>query len=412
VRLLHRILEIVVPARLGRDFRWLLSASLVDSAGDGVSIAAGPLLVASLTRDPFLVSLALLTQYLPTALFGVVSGAVADRVDRKTMVVAVNVGRAVVLAVLIATILTGSVSIAIVLMALFVLGTAENFADAASSTLAPTLVPRADLGIANARMQGAFVLLGQLLLPPVGAFLFVIGPAIPFAANAIGFLLAVTLISRIRTSTRPERGAQPTTFRSDMVEGIRWLLGHPPMRTLALTIVTFNVTYGAAWGVLVLYAGERLHMDAVGFGLLTTAIAIGGVIGTFGFGWLERRFSFANIMRVGLTIETLTHLSLAITTSPIWALGTLVVFGAHAFVWGTISTTVRQRAVPNELLGRVGGVYRVAIMGGLVVGTPIGGLLARAYGITAPFWFGFIGSALLVIALWRQFDHIAHAGEA
>ena len=412
MRLLHRVVEIVVPSRLGRDFRWLLSATLVDSAGDGVSVAAGPLLVASLTRDPFLVSLALLSQYLPTLLFGVVTGAIADRVDRKTMVVTVNLGRAIVLAVLVATILTDAVNIAIVLAALFVLGTAENFADSASSTLTPTLVPKADLGIANARMQGAFVLLGQLLLPPVGAFLFVVGPAMPFAANAIGFLIAVSLISRIRASTRPERGAHRTSFRADMAEGLRWLLGHPPMRTLAVTILTFNITYGAAWGVLVLYAGERLHMDAVGFGLITTAIAIGGAIGTFSFGRLERRFSFANIMRVGLSIEALTHLVLAITTSSVVALGMLVVFGAHAFVWGTISSTVRQRAVPNELLGRVGGVYRVALMGGLVIGTPIGGLLARSYGITAPFWFGFIGSALLVIVLWREFANIAHAGEA
>ncbi|HEX8025924.1 MAG TPA: MFS transporter [Candidatus Limnocylindrales bacterium] len=412
MRLLHRLLEILVPARLGRDFRWLLSATLVDSAGDGVSVAAGPVLVASLTRDPFLVSLALLTQYLPTFLFGVVTGAIADRVDRKTMVVVVNLGRALVLAVLVATIVTGAVNIAIVLVALFVLGTAENFADSASSTLTPTLVPRADLGIANARMQGAFVLLAQLLLPPVGAFLFVVGPAIPFAANAVAFILAVTLISRIRASTRPERGEHRTTFVADMADGIRWLIGHPPMRTLALTILTFNITYGAAWGVLVLYAGERLHMDAVGFGLITTAIAIGGLAGTLSFGALERRFSFANIMRVGLTIEALTHLVLAVTTNPVVALGILTVFGAHAFVWGTISSTVRQRAVPNELLGRVGGVYRVALMGGLVIGTPIGGLLARTYGITAPFWFGFVGSALLVIVLWREFANIAHAGEA
>jgi predicted MFS family arabinose efflux permease len=261
-------------------------------------------------------------------------------------------------------------------------------------------------------MQGAFVLLAQLLLPPVGAFLFVIGPAVPFAANAVAFVLAVTLISRIRASTRPERGGHRTSFGADMVHGIRWLVRHPPMRTLALTILTFNITYGAAWGVLVLYAGERLHMDAVGFGFITTAIAIGGLVGTVGFGWLERRFSFANIMRVGLSIEALTHLVLAITTSPVVALGMLTLFGAHAFVWGTISSTVRQRAVPNELLGRVGGVYRVALMGGLVIGTPIGGLLARAYGITAPFWFGFIGSAVLVVVLWREFEHIAHAGEA
>jgi predicted MFS family arabinose efflux permease len=196
-----------------------------------------------------------------------------------------------------------------------------------------------------------------------------------------------------------------------MAEGIRWLVAHPPMRTLALTIFTFNITYGAAWAVLVLYAGDRLGMDEVGFGLLTTAVAIGGIIGITSYGRLERRFSLADLMRVGLVIETLTHLSLALTTSPPVALATLVVFGAHAFVWGTTSTVVRQRAVPDELLGRVGGVYRVAIVGGIVIGTPIGGLLARI-DITAPFWFGFAGSALLVVLLWRQFEHIVHAGDA
>jgi len=135
-------------------------------------------------------------------------------------------------------------------------------------------------------------------------------------------------------------------------------------------------------------------------------------VGVVSYGRLTRRFALGDIMRTGLIVETLTHLSLAITTSSIVALGTLVVFGAHAFVWGTTSEVVRQRAVPNELLGRVTGVYRVANIGGLVIGTPIGGLLARNYGITAPFWFGFIGSALLVIVLWRRFDNIVHAGEA
>jgi predicted MFS family arabinose efflux permease len=152
-------------------------------------------------------------------------------------------------------------------------------------------------------------------------------------------------------------------------------------------------------------------MNAVGFGLLTTAVAAGGVIGMVSYGRLERRFSLGDLMRAGLLIETATHLSLAVTTSPAIALAPMAVFGAHAFVWGTTSTVVRQRAVPDEFLGRVTGVYRVAIVGGLVVGTPIGGLLAKNYGITAPFWFGFIGSALLVAVLWRQFDNIVHAGE-
>jgi MFS family permease len=407
---LPRINETIAPARLGRSFRWLLSATVINNVGDGIALAAGPLLVASQTRDPLLVSMALLSEYLPVLLFGVLGGAIADRLDRKRMVVVVNIGRAIVLLALVATIVSGTVNIAVVLIALFVLGTAETFADSASSTLIPSLVAREDLGIANARMQGAFVLMNQLVAPPIGAFLFVVGMALPFATNAAAFALGALLVSRVATSAR-ERKGEGSGLAAEMVEGVRWLVAHPPMRTLALTIFTFNVTYGAAWSVLVLYAGDQLGMNEVGFGLLTTAVAVGGVAGTVSYGRLERRFSLADIMRVGLLIETGTHLVLALTTSAALALGTLVVFGAHASVWGTTSTVVRQRAVPDELLGRVGGVYRVAIVGGLVIGTPIGGLLAKAFGITAPFWFAFAGSALLVVVLWRQFENIVHAGD-
>jgi MFS family permease len=405
-----RVIDSAVPARLGRSFRWLLSATVINNIGDGIAISAGPLLVASQTRDPFLVSMALLSQYLPVLLFGVLGGAIADRIDRRRMVVVVDLGRAVVLSVLVITIVSGNVNIAVVLATLFILGTAETFADSASSALLPGLVERDDLGIANARLQGAFLVTNQLVAPPIGAFLFAAGMALPFATNAACFALGALLISRVVASASHELREQ-SSLRAEMVEGIRWLLAHPPMRTLALTIFTFNVTFGAAWSVLVLYATERLGMDEVGFGLLTTASAIGGIIGVVSYGRLERRFSLADLMRIGLLIETGTHLVLALTTLPAVALATFVVFGAHEFVWGTTSTVVRQRAVPDELLGRVGGVYRVAIMGGLVIGTPIGGLLARTFGITAPFWFGFTGSALLVVILWRQFDHIVHSGD-
>jgi predicted MFS family arabinose efflux permease len=116
-------------------------------------------------------------------------------------------------------------------------------------------------------------------------------------------------------------------------------------------------------------------------------------------------------MRVGLLIETCTHLVLALSTQAGVVLVMFVVFGAHAFVWGTTSLAIRQRAVPDALLGRVTGVYHVGMQLGIVVGTPIGGLLARAFGITAPFWFGFVGSAVLVTLLWRQFALIEHSGD-
>jgi predicted MFS family arabinose efflux permease len=359
-----------------------------------------------------LVSLTLLSQTLPPLLFGLFAGVVADRHDRRRIVAIVNVVRAVVLGLLATTIVSDTASIPIVLAALFTLATAETFADVGSSSLLPRLVRREDLGIANARLSGATLLTNQLVAPPIGAALFVIGMALPFATDAACFALGAILVLRIAHEPPEERAGGRSTIRADLAEGLRWLLSHPAMRTLALTIVAFNITFGAAWSVLVLYASERLGMTAVGYGLLTTAIAIGGIVGTGAYGRLERRFSLADIMRGGLIIETLTHLVLALTTLPVVALATFVVFGAHELVWGTTATAIRQRAVPDAVLGRVTGVYTVGIYLGIVIGTPIGGLLARAYGLTAPFWFGFVGSAILVVVLWRQFDNIAHAGDA
>lgn len=241
----------VAPPHLGRDFRWLLSSSIVNNTGDGIVLAAGPLLVASQTHDPFLVSLALTFDYLPTLVFGVVAGVAADRFNRRLMVILANLARALVLGVLVLTIATGTASVALILATILVLGTAEVFADSASSTLLPSIVKRQDLGVGNARMQGAFVLLNQLVAPPIGAFLFAIGMTLPFATNAAAFVLGAVLISRISAGVgdvASTDSGERRPFLADLVDGVRWLAHHAAMRTLAITIFLFNVTYGAAWG--------------------------------------------------------------------------------------------------------------------------------------------------------------------
>jgi predicted MFS family arabinose efflux permease len=150
-------------------------------------------------------------------------------------------------------------------------------------------------------------------------------------------------------------------------------------------------------------------MGEVGFGLLTTAAAVGGLIGTGAYGWIERHVALSTVMRTCLLLEVLTHLALALTTSGWVAALVMVGFGAYAFVWATVSQTVRQRVVPTEMQGRVGSVYMVALVGGLVIGQAIGGGLAELWGLTAPFWFAFVGSAITLALVWRQLDHIAHA---
>lgn len=404
---MQRVWESLSPARLGTGFRWLFAASTLTNLGDGVMLAAGPLLLASETRDPLLVAGGLFAQQLPWLLFGAFAGVLADRVDRRRLVVVADALRGLVVLSLAVTVGTGVVDVRLVLVTLFVLGTAETLSDVGGQTLLVGTVDRADLGVANARLMGAYIVSNELLGPPLGAFLFAVGRVVPFGATAACFALGAVLMSRMRRRPAPTREAGGSV-RAEIAEGVRWLWRHPPVRTLFVTIVLFNVTFGAAWGVLVLWAQERLGVAEAGYGWLLTASALGGLAATAAYGRLERWAGLAGLMRIGLVIETLTHLALALTTSVPVALAVMAVFGAHAFVWGTTSTAVRQRAVPHALQGRVGSVYLMGVVGGMVVGTPLGGLLARTWGITAPFWFGFAGSALLVLALWREFGHIAH----
>lgn len=405
---MSRIVDVVVPPRLGRGFRWLLASSWTSNLGDGIVLAAGPLLVASRTQDAFLVALAAMLQWLPPLLFGLWAGALTDRLDRRRLVITVDLVRALVLALLALAVLTDVATIVLVLVAMFLLGTAETFADNASSTLVPMLVGRDDLAVANSRIQAGFVTVNQLVGPPIGALLFAAGQASPFAAEAVLVALGAVLVSRVQLPPHRVEPAHRSHIRADIAEGVRWTLHHPAVRTLVMTIFIFNVTWGAAWSVLVLYAHRQLGLGAVGFGLITTVGALGGLLGTFSYGWITRRVSLANLMRVGLIVETLTHLALALTTTPAVAFGIFFVFGMHAFVWGTTSVTVRQRAVPTALQGRVGSVNLVGVFGGLVIGSAIGGVLAQNHGVTAPFWFAFYGSAVFVVLIWRQLRHIAH----
>jgi MFS family permease len=406
----RRLADLVAPSRLGRSFRWLLASSWVTNLGDGITLAAGPLLVASQTHNPLAVAMAVFLQRLPWLIFGLYAGVVADRVSRRAIVITTGLARVVILLLLTALILTHHVDTAVVLAALFLFGVNEAFGETTAGTLLPMLVDKRDLGIANARSLTGIVVWEQMAGPPIGAMLFAVGMALPFVSETVCVLAGVLLISRVRLPP-PTPRAQTARVRDDIREGLRWLWGHPAVRTLAITIFTFNVTFGAAWSVLVLYARLRLGMNEVGFGLLTTALAVGGLLGTASYGWLERRVPLGVIMRGGLIIETLTHLALALTRWVWFALTVFVIFGAHAFIWGTTSTSVRQRAVPAEFQGRVNSVYLSGVVGGIVVGSALGGAVATVWGVTAPFWLAFAGSAVILAFIWRSLLNIAHADE-
>ena len=249
----------------------------------------------------------------------------------------------------------------------------------------------------------------QLVGPAVGAVLFATAMATPFLTWAVCVALGALLVTRMRV-TPIAQPAERSHVRRDIRDGFAWTWGNSAVRTLTLTIVTFNVTWGAAWSVLVLYASQRLGLGAVGFGLLNTILAVGGLAGVASHDWLTHHVSLGNIMRAVLLVETLTHLGLALTTTAVGGAARSCSCSARRRSSGAPRPqTVRMRAVPAALQGRVGSLYMIGVYGGLLVGQALGGVIAGIWGVTGPFWFAFAGSALLLAWIWRELRHVADA---
>jgi MFS family permease len=390
---------------LGRPFARLWAASAITNVGDGISLAAGPLLVASLTGDPALIAGAAFAQQLPWLLFSLVSGAYVDRLDRRRLVVAVNLVRAAALGLLAVSVATGIVTVLLVYAAFFVVGTAETLADNASVTLIPSVVPAEALTRANSRLMATQILTNQMAGPPLGAWLFVAAAALPFGAEAATFVLASALLATLprRVGRSPDADAGRRHLGAEIAEGVRWLWHHRVLRMLAVALCLMNVTFFGAFAILVLYARERLGLSEVGYGVLLACSSVGGLVGSAVAGPLERRLGASTLLRVGLVVETATHLVFALTRSP-WVAGAVfTVFGVHAVVWGVVTLSLRQRVVPARLLGRANSVYYLFSAGGAALGSLQGGFVTRAYGVTGPFWLAFAAMVVLTPAAWPLF---------
>ena len=415
---LEPVLERLLPAKLGGPFRRVFSASLIANLGDGLLIAAGPLLVASLTDDPLLISLAAVASQLPWVVFSLFAGILADRVPRVRLMLIASWARALVLAAIVGLVATGTLTVPVLYLGLFLMGTCEVVLDTTWTSVVPDVVPREHLGLGNARLGASQLTMNQLAGPALGGVLFALGHALPYGAATATTLLAVACIAGLRlpqhegetTGSIPVGGAL-ARVRRELGSGFRWLWGHHAIRALAIILFAFNITYGMTWGVLVVYAHRILGLDATGYGLLMAVSAIGGLVGAGMFGWLERRFSYAAMMRVLLCIEVLMHFVFALTTSWIVAGAALFVFGAYAAVWMTISQTIRGRAVPSRMRGRVSSVYLLGLFGGVAIGSPIGGAIAQQAGVTATMWWAGIGTAVVLAIVWRMIPGIGAAGE-
>lgn len=361
---------------LDRSFWKLFTASATSTCADGIAKISLPLLAASLTSSPILISGLTAFAFLPWLLFGLPGGALVDRLDRRRTMSTVNGIRAALLGVLVVLILAGAGHILVLYVTAFALGVCQVVYDSAARAILPQLVDRRRLDKANSWLTVEETVGQDFVGPPVGAALFGWFRAAPFLGTAIGFALAAGLVLAVPGRFRAKRTAPttlPTTLRADIREGLRWLWRHPMLRDLTILSGLIAAFMSMATSLTVLYALHTLRLSPSLYGILFIAMGIGGLAGSFAVGPLTSRLGRPRMITIAVAIAPVMFVLLG-TVPNRWAAGGWF-FGLAAGVtmWNVLSMSVRQAMIPAELLGRVLGAHRVALWGGIPPGALLGG---------------------------------------
>lgn len=393
------------PALGSRFGRFWLAAGL-SGVGDGISLAAAPLMASKLTDDSRLIAGVTMALTLPYVVFGIPAGVLVDRFDRRRSMAVIDFVRFGAVATFALTVLFGQPALALLYVVFFVIGTGETYFRNASQALVPTLVSRDMLMHANGRLVATQNATTQFIGPMVGAALFLQAAWLPFGVDALTFLVSAVLLTTLRPAvpakgflTEPRAGRVLGGLLADMTTGATWLWRHRLLRNLAAMAGSLNFVSAGAMAVLVVYAHQTLGLNDFGYGALLAAEAVGAV--------LAAPVAPAMVRRIGrdhaLVIVAAAHVvaCLALWLVPLWWV-TLVAFFVAAcgsVTWDVVVVALRQTLIPSGLQGRVNSVYRMVAWGAIPLGAGAAGLVSHAFGPPAVYGFGAAVMALIMVRM-------------
>jgi MFS family permease len=369
-------------APLGPSYRKLVTASGFSNVADGVFQVALPLLAVRLTQSPAAVAGLTFAARLPWLVFGVLAGALADRLDRRATMVRVDIARAALIGGLALLVVAEHERLWVLYAVALLLGIGETVFDTSSQSLMPAIVARDDLSRANGRLYAVEMGMNQFVGPPLGGLLVAAGVAVAFATSAGGYVAAGVVLATLTGSFRPERASASSRMRDDIAEGVRFLWRHRVLRALSAIVAVSLLSSTAAFALFPLFviAPGPLGLSEVGFGLLLTAAAAGSLLSSLVTERVERRLGRNRTLVLCVVVDGVSIGVLAVGNVVVAVL-VGIALGFSQVLFQVVSVSLRQRLVPNELLGRVTGVHRTLAMGSMVVGAALGGLLAEAFGI-------------------------------
>ena len=387
--------------RLGPDYGRLWRAAALSNLSDGILLVGGPLVAIQLTRSATLVAGALVALSLPWLLFTLPAGALADRYDRRDLLLGATLARAAIVAVAGSIALAGSFTLPVLYVTLFLLGACEVLFDTTSQSMVPSVVAREHLSVANGRLAAAQMVGNQFAGFPLAGLLVTVAVAWVFFGPAVLFLLAVPALLRM------SRGLQPAvrteaTLRADIREGLGELFARPVLVRLAALAAVVNIAAGAFNGVFVLFVvgpQSPMGLSEIGYGLLAALLAAGSVLASLVVGTLDARLGPARLMVVALLLVAAALTVPVVSTSVALVATMLLVLGFGITVLNVVVVSSRQRIIPNRLLGRVNAAYQLIGQGAGPVGALAGGVLADLTSLPTVFLMAtmlVLGAALLL----------------
>jgi MFS family permease len=391
-----------MAAKLSKHFYRIWTASAVSALGDGVYLAALPLLALSITNNPVLFGALEACALLPWLCFGMVGGALVDRWDRRLTMAIADLCRFSLLALVTVLVAAGAANIYLLFAVAFLLGTGQVFFDTASVAFLPELLDR-DLDTlqrANSQLQGAQQALGGFVGPPVGSLLFGLGRAVPIISDAVSFLF-----SSLTMWTLPKSAPKPAKPRESLLreakEGAAYLFGNRLLVGLSLRPAVGNFAFMGASAVMALFVKETLHLRPTAFGFYLTANAIGALAGTMVGPRVAAKLGTGGTLTLTAFVETAALLGIGLSPNAwVAGLGEIVLGTAMGMTMG-LGPAVRQAIVPDHLMGRVGATGRLIALCAGPLGALFGGWLGRTAGLRAPFIVGAGFLALVTIVAAR-----------
>jgi MFS family permease len=389
------------------DWRRFLGARLISLTGTSVTYIAFPVLVFSLSGSPLLTSLVAALEAIPYLMFGLPAGALADRFNRKRVMVAVDGVNAAVLASIPIASWFGALPVPHLLVAAFVVPALFVFFDAADFGALPTLVGRDRIAMANSALWSTSTLV-ETVVPLAAAALFaIVSPASLIAVDAVSYVASATLIRTIVRPLSDSRDLASPLSRSALVadvrEGLAFLWSHVTVRSMTAVGAAQSIAGGAFMGQMVVWAARDLGVRAGDWrlGVLFSSWGVGVLVTSLLMPRLVRRLGAARLTLLALPASAL--LCVLTTLAGDWVLGSIaMIFWGSAYMAVVINAiTFRQQVTPEPLMSRVNTTGRMLSFGlGWPIGAVLGGLVAQGAGPRAGMLAGGAVLAVAVVFAW------------